>query len=328
MTLQYYGRHGLYEALENDRRKCIISVFTIISCTLVFEIICYCWLSEMNMNELLKNLPLPFFILITFMIVFVIKKISSFKKKVRSLVLPEILKKHFQEVKFLEDSTGTVTPYMNHLYSVLRIGETYYEESCIELGHLKIFNAKIKGNRNSDLDGLICKYSHPLPLIGFVKGEKVQPPKLSVIVAALLVFSGVTTFCYTFLDSEKMETYIPFFLFGIGSVIWFMIGVWAYIFSTKPSLRYRLKWTTSKDFLDSHEIKSIVGESVKKLIDSNVYSSIYFYLDKDGVVFLFPSDLKILDVSLFRKISAEEFEQGNEKFITVLSELHSSLLKF
>jgi hypothetical protein len=84
----------------------------------------------------------------------------------------------------------------------------------------------------------------------------------------------------------------------------------------------------SKDFLDSHEIKSIVGESVKKLIDSNVYSSIYFYLDKDGVVFLFPSDLKILEVSLFKKISAEEFEQGNDKFITVLSELHSSLLKF
>jgi len=51
-------------------------------------------------------------------------------------------------------------------------------------------------------------------------------------------------------------------------------------------------------------------------------------LDKDGLIFLFPSDLKILDVSLFKKISAEEFEQGNEKFIKVLSELYSSLLKF
>lgn len=338
MTLQYYGRHGLYETLENERRKCIVSISLMIIFTFLFEITFYCWLSEMNMNELLKDLPLPFFILITFMIVFVVKKISSFKKKVRSLVLPEILKKHFQEFKFLEDSTGGVPPFMNHLYFEFKGDETYYEESCIELGHLKIFNAKIRGrsisrgrrkrNRSWRLDGLICKYSHPLPLIGFVKGEKYQPPKISVIAFALLIFSSVTTFCYTLLDSEKMETYIPFFLFGIGSVVWVMIGVWAYIFSTHPSFRYRLKWTMSKYFLDSQDIKSMVGESVKKLIDSNVNSSINFYLDKDGLVFLFPSDLKILEVSLFKKISAEEFEQGNEKFITVLSGLHSSLLKF
>lgn len=328
MTLQYYGRHGLYETLESERRKCIISVFTIISSTLVFEIICYSWLSEMKMNELLKYLSLPFFILITFMIVFIVMKISSFKKKVRSLVLPEILKKHFQEFKFLEDSNGAVPPFMNHLYSEFKGGETYYEKSCIELGHLKIFNAKIIEGRSWRLDGLICKYSHPLPLMGFVKGEKYQPPKISVIAAALLIFSSVTTFCYTLLDSEKMETYIPFFLFGVGSVVWVLIGIWAYIFSTHPSFRYRLKWTSSKDFLDSQDIKSMVGESVKKLIDSNVNSSINFYLDKDGLIFLFPSDLKILDVSLFKKISAEEFEQGNEKFIKVLSELYSSLLKF
>jgi hypothetical protein len=178
------------DELNRERKKCLNSLFLINGLRLLglFGWVAFYYLTKDSGHEsFFVALSLPIMVFFIIMMVFFYfhetNVNNKFTQKAKAIILPEFLQIHLNDFKLLEDTEGTVPPFLEHFLSYRHKKDLkYFEKSCVEFEKIRMWDAKIlqlqlgewngyKGYyRNSrPICALVCSLSHPhLPVTGSI----------------------------------------------------------------------------------------------------------------------------------------------------------------